>query len=121
MSKCDFGRLDMENKNVDVKIALDVLAVIAGLAATEVDGVAALSGGLTHEHIAKQNAKGLSKGINLNVEDKNVRINMSIVMKYGYNVKDVCGKVQDKVRTSLENMTGFNVTGVNINVSGLED
>ena len=46
---------------------------------------------------------------------------MSIVIKYGYNVKDVCGKVQDKVRTSLENMTGFNVTGVNINVSGLED
>ena len=111
----------MENKNVDVKIAVDVLAVIAGLAATEVDGVAALSGGLSHEQIAKQNAKGLSKGINLNVEEKNVHVNMSIVIRFGYNVKDVCSKVQDKVKSSLESMTGFNVTGVNINVSGLEE
>lgn len=110
----------MENTNVDVKIAVDVIAVIAGLAATEVEGVAALSGNITHDLIAKQNAKGLSKGVNLDVNDKNVQVKLSLILKYGYDVKSVSTKVQEKVKNSIENMTGFNVLKININISGME-
>lgn len=110
----------MENTNVEIKIAVDVIAVIAGLAATEVDGVAALSGNMTHDMIAKQNAKGLSKGVSLDVKNKNVDVKLSLVIKYGFDVKNVSVKVQEKVKNSIENMTGYTVNSVNINISGME-
>lgn len=109
----------MEN-TAEVKIAVDVIAVIAGLAATEVEGVVALTGSMTNDQIAKQTAKSLSKGVDLHVDGKDVKVKLSLVMKYGYNVKDVSKQVQEKVKNAIENMTGYTVSQVNINISKME-
>jgi uncharacterized alkaline shock family protein YloU len=112
--------VSMENI-AEVKIADDVIAVIAGLAATEVEGVESMSGDLTHELIAKLGAHSLSKGVSLDIKDKEVVVTLSIIIKYGYSVKEVSKKVQDKVKTAIENMTGFTVSGVHINIAGMEN
>jgi len=109
----------MDNK-VDVKIADEVVAAIAGLAATEVDGVASLTGNLTHDVIAKQNTRSLAKGVALNIKGKEVAITLSLVIKEGCSIKDVSQKVQDKVKNSVQNMTGFTVSTVHIHISGME-
>ncbi len=107
-------------KNVEVKIADEVVAVVAGLAATDVKGVVCLSGNLTREIIAKQSTRSLSRGITLNIKNKEVAITLSIVIAQGYNVKDVSVKVQEKVKNSVESMTGFNVSTVTIHIAGIE-
>lgn len=110
----------MENI-AEVKIADDVIAVIAGLAATEIEGVDSMSGNLTHELVAKLGARSLSKGVSLDIKDKEVSVTLSIILKYGYSVKEVSKKVQDKVKNAIENMTGFTVTNVHINIAGMEN
>ena len=109
----------MENI-AEVKIADEVIAVIAGLAATEVEGVDSMSGNLTHELIAKQGMRNLSKGVSLDIQDKDVSVTLSIILKYGYSVKEVSTMVQDRVKNAIENMTGFTVTSVHINIAGME-
>ncbi len=105
---------------LDVKIADEVVAVIAGLAATEVEGVHSLNGNLTHEMIARLGMKNLSKGIALDIEAHSVKIRVNLVIRYGYAVASVCTAVQEKVKTAVENMTGFSVPVVNVKVSGVE-
>lgn len=105
----------------EVKIADEVIAAIAGLAATEVEGVDSMSGSLTHEIIAKTGARNLSKGVSLDIKDKDVSVTLSIILKYGYSVKEVSAKVQDRVKNAIENMTGFAVTSVHINIVGMAE
>ncbi len=109
----------MENI-AEVKIADDVIAVVAGLAATEIKGVESLAGNLTHEQIGRLGARSLSKGVSLNIHNKKVSVMLSINIKYGCSARDISQKVQDKVKTAIENMTGFTVSRVHINIIGLE-
>ena len=104
----------------EVKIADEVVAIIAGLAATEVEGVASMSGNITNEVIGRLGIKNLSKGVKVDVLEGVVTVSLALNLKYNYNIMDVTGKVQEKVKNAVENMTGLEVADVNIKVAGVE-
>ena len=103
----------------EVQIADEVVAIIAGLAATEVNGVASMAGNITNELISKLGMKNLSKGVKVTVTEDHVVVDLSLNMKYGYSIPAVSEKVQDKVKTAIENMTGLMVLEVNIKIAGV--
>lgn len=102
-----------------VKIADDVVAMIAALAATEVDGVAAMGGNMTSEILKRVGVKSLSKGAKVEVSNKKVRVELAVTMEYGFNIPATCQQVQNKVKSAIENMTGLEVTDVNIRIAGI--
>ena len=104
----------------EVKIADEVVAIIAGLAAMEVEGVASMAGNATRELISKLGMKSLSKGVKVDVLDGIVTVSLTLNLLYGYGVKDISVKVQEKVKSSIENMTGLEVADVNIRVAGVK-
>ncbi len=103
-----------------VKIADDVVAMIAGIAATEVDGVSAMAGNITNELMSKVGVNKLSKGVKVDVLGEDVRVDLALTMEYGYNIPTTCKKVQEKVKVAVENMTGLNVSDVNIRIAGID-
>ena len=103
----------------DVHISDDVLAIISAMAATEVDGVLAMAGNITSELISKLGMKKLSKGVHVDVSQGSVMVDLSIIIKMNVNIMDVSKKVQDKVKSTLENMTGMEVANVNVNISSV--
>ena len=104
----------------EVQIADEVVAIIAGLAATEVDGVSSMTGNATRELVSKLGMKSLSKGVKVDVLDGIVTVSLVLNLKYGYNIKDTTQKVQEKVKAAIENMTGLEVADVNIRVAGVD-
>lgn len=104
----------------EVKIADEVVAIIAGLAAMEVDGVSSMAGNATKELINKLGKKSLSKGVKVDVLEGIVTVSLTMNMKFGYSIREVTEKVQDKVKTAIENMTGLEVADVNIRVAGVD-
>ena len=104
----------------EVKIADEVVAIIAALAATEVEGVASMAGNITNELISRLGMKNLSKGVQVDVLEGVVTVSLTLNLKYNYSVVEVSGKVQEKVKNAIENMTGLEVADVNIKVAGVE-
>ena len=104
----------------DVRVADEVVAIIAGLATTEVEGVSSMAGNITNEIVSKLGMKNLSKGILVEVMENEVKVDVAINIAYGYSIPDVSAKVQDKVKSAIENMTGLEVADVNIRVAGVE-
>ncbi len=104
----------------EVKIADEVVAIIAALAATEVEGVSSMAGNITNEVISKLGIKNLSKGVKVDVLEGVVTVSLALNMKYNYNIMDVTARVQEKVKNAVENMTGLEVADVNIKVAGVE-
>lgn len=110
-----------ENVNIgEIRVADEVVAIIAGLAATEVDGVAGLAGNLTNDKISKLGMKSLSKGIKISVEDRAVEVSLVLVIKYGCEIPTISVKVQERVKSAIETMTGLEVTAVNIKFSDVD-
>lgn len=110
-----------ENGSVgEVQIADEVVAIIAGLAATEVEGVSSMAGNITNELVGKLGMKNLSKGIHVEVLEGVVSVEVALHMKYGYNIPDVSEKVQERVKNAIENMTGLSVSDVNVRISGVD-
>ena len=103
-----------------VKIADEVVAIIAALAATEVEGVASMAGNITNELISRLGMKNLSKGVKVDVLEGVVTVSLALNMKYNYSIMDVSAKVQEKVKSAVENMTGLEVADVNVKVAGVE-
>ena len=103
----------------EVQIADEVVAIIAGLAATEVEGVDSLAGNMSNELIGKLGMKNLSKGVKVDVTEEHVSVSISMNIKYGFSIPTVCEKVQDKVKSAIENMTGLTVLDVNIKIAGV--
>ena len=103
----------------EVKIADEVVAIIAGLAATEVEGVDSMAGNITNELVGKLGMKNLSKGVKVDVTEEHVSVDLSLNLKYGYNIPDVSERVQDRVKSAIENMTGLTVLDVNIRIAGV--
>jgi len=110
---------EMNDKIGVVKIADDVVAMIAGIATTEVEGVYSMSGNITNELMSKAGIKHLIKGVRVSVLEKVVTVDVSITMLYGYNIPVTCGKVQMKIKAAIENMTGLKVAEVNIRIAGV--
>jgi uncharacterized alkaline shock family protein YloU len=103
----------------EVHISDDVLAVISAMAALEVDGVVGMAGNITSEIVAKLGNKKLSKGVRVDVDEHNVMIDVSIILKMNENIINISKKVQDKIKSTVENMTGFEVVNVNVNISNV--
>lgn len=112
--------VQQEEENIgSVKIADDVVAMIAGIAATEIEGVAAMAGNITNELMSKVGVKSLKKGVKVDVIEKVVAVDLALIMEYGYNIPATSQKVQDKVKSAIENMTGLEVSDVNIRIAGV--
>lgn len=109
-------KIETEEKFGEVRIADEVVAIIAGLAASEVDGVASMAGNVTRDLIEKLGMKSLSKGVKITMDEETVRVAIAINIQYGYNVPTTCTKIQEKVKTALETMTGLEVAEVNIKI-----
>lgn len=109
-----------ENEEIGtVKIADDVVAMIAALAATEVEGVAAMSGNMTNEFLSRVGVRNAAKGTRVEVIQKKVKVDLAITIEYGFNIPATCQRVQTKVKNAVENMTGLEVTDVNIRIAGI--
>ena len=102
-----------------VKIADDVVARIAALAALEVDGVSAMAGNYTSDTLEKVSRKNLTKGAKVVIGASQVQVDLALMMAYGYNIPATCQQAQTKVKASIENMTGLEVTDVNIRIAGI--
>ena len=100
-----------------VKIADDVVASIAGIAATEVEGVVSMAGNIGNELKSKMGVKNLAKGVKVEVIGKSVKADIALIVEYGYSIPAISQKVQEKVKSTIENMTGLTVTDVNIRIA----
>lgn len=109
-----------EDKLGEIKIADEVVAIIAGLAATEVEGVSSMAGNITNELVSRLGMKNLSKGIRVEVSEGVVHVDVALNIAYGYAIPDVSSKVQEKVKTAIENMTGLEVSGINIRIASVD-
>lgn len=103
----------------DVKIANEVVAIIAGLAATEVEGVAGMSGGITSGISDMLGMKNLSRGVKVEVGEKECAIDIFVIVEYGSKISEVAFGVQENVKEAVETMTGLKVIEVNVNVQGV--
>ena len=103
-----------------VQIADEVVAVIAGLAATEVEGVASMAGNITNELVSKLGMKNLSRGVKVTVLEGVVTVDLNLNIEYGKNILETSKKVQEKVKSSIENMTGLEVADVNIHIASVD-
>jgi len=102
-----------------IKITDEVVAIIAGLAATEVPGVSGMSGGIAGGIVEALGRKNLSKGVKVEVGEKEAAIDLYIIVEYGYRIPEIAWNIQEKVKRSVETMTGLNVVEVNIHVQGV--
>ena len=112
-------KLYEKEKIGEVQIADEVVAIIAGLAATEVEGVDSMAGNITNELVGTLGMKNLSKGVKVDVTEEHVSVDLSLNIRYGYNIPSVSEQVQEKVSTAIENMTGLTVLDVNVKIAGV--
>jgi len=109
-----------ENVNIgEVRVADEVVAIIAGLAATEIEGVSSMAGNITNELVSKLGMKNLSKGVKVTVNETSVAVDLALNLKYGYGIPEVSSKVQERVKTAIETMTGLEVSLVNVRIAGV--
>ena len=104
----------------EVRIADEVVAIIAGLAATEVEGVSSMTGNITNELVSKLGMKSLSKGIKVEIKDNVVRVDVALHIRFGYAIPEVSAKVQERVKSAVENMTGLEISTVNVRIAGVD-
>ena len=102
----------------EVKIADEVVAIIAGLAAAEVKGVRSMSG-VSSEKNGKH-SRNLSKGVKVSVTDSVVTVEISVVLEYGYSIPETSRQIQERIKTAIENMTGLHVAEINVRIAGVD-
>ena len=102
-----------------VVIAEEVVAKIAGMAALEVEGVAAMSGNNTTDMIGKLSGASLARGVRVEVEDGVTTIDLILVLTYDCSIPKVSKEVQEKVKAAIENLTGLEVSDVNVKIAGV--
>lgn len=112
-------RMKTDGCEGEVRIADDVVTTIIGLAASDVKGVSSLAGNATRDVISRVGTKSLSKGVRLTIDGDEVNVSLAVNIRYGYNVPDTCAKVQDRVKSAVETMTGLKVNEVNIRVASV--
>ncbi len=114
----------VKNVSVDsygeVRIADDVVGNIAAIASTEVEGVAGTVGNVTKELMSRLGLNPRSRGVKVVIDGNMVTLDMALIMKYGYNIPITSKQVQERVKTSVENMTGLTVVNVGIRIVGID-
>lgn len=108
-----------KNEGGEIRIADEVVAIIAGLAATEAEGVKSMEGNVTNNLVSRLGMKNLSRGVKVDVAGAQVSVDLSLNLKYGYPIPEVSENVQERVKNAIENMTGLAVTDVNIKICGI--
>jgi len=103
-----------------VRIADEVVTTVAGLAAMDIEGVASMSGGWGTELVEKLGRKNFGKGIKVEVIEKQTKIDIYVVIEYGYAIPKVADNIQREVKAAVHNMTGLDVIEVNVHVVGVE-
>ena len=111
--------ISREEELGSVNISEEVLAAIAGAAALDTEGVSALGSGLGSDVAAMVNRKVLSKGVRVSVEEDKVMVDITLLVKYGYVVRDVARNVQESISSAVENTSGLQVACVNVTVAGV--
>lgn len=104
----------------EIKVADEVVAIIAGLAATEVEGVSSMAGNITNEIVSRLGMKNLSKGIQIEIADNEVVVDVALNIAYGYSIPEVSTKVQEKVTSAIETMTGLSVATINVRIASVD-
>jgi uncharacterized alkaline shock family protein YloU len=102
-----------------IRIADEVVAIISGLAATEVEGVAGMSGGLAGGIAEMLGKRNLAKGVKVEVGEKQAAVDVFIIVRFGARIPDVAWKIQESVKQAVESMTGLEVIKVNVHVQGV--
>ncbi|MFS8581224.1 MAG: Asp23/Gls24 family envelope stress response protein [Limnochordales bacterium] len=103
----------------EIRIANEVVSIVAGLAATEVEGVAGMSGGIASGVAEMLGRKNLSKGVRVEVGEEQAAVDLSIIVDYGVRIPEVAWKIQENVKRAVESMTGLQVVEVNVHVQGV--
>ncbi|HHW92800.1 MAG TPA: Asp23/Gls24 family envelope stress response protein [Firmicutes bacterium] len=111
--------IERENEVGTIRIADEVVAVIAGLAATEIEGVAGMSGGLAGGIAEMLGRKNMSKGVKVEVGERQAAVDLFVIAEYGIRIPDVAYKVQENVKRKIETMTGLEVVEVNVHIQGV--
>lgn len=110
-----------EDKGIgNVQVADEVVCIVAGLAATEVEGVECMSGNITNELVSKLGMKTLSKGVRVEITEKTAKVYIAVILKYGYSIPEVSAKVQERISGAIETMTGLTVAEVNVKIAGIK-
>ncbi len=108
-----------EHQTGSVRISDDVVATIAGLAALETPGIAAMSGGISEGLARRLSGKNVQKGVTVEVGQVETAIDLRVIVNYGSKIQEVCRDLQDNVKDAVENMTGLKVVEVNVKVEGV--
>lgn len=108
------------DENGEIRVSEEVVAIIAGLAATEVEGVSSMAGNITNEIVSKLGMKNLSKGIYVEILEDEIKVDVALNIAYGYAIPEISAKVQEKIKSSVENMTGLKVAVVNVRVASVD-
>ena len=121
-NKEEIEEIISENEIIEesgIKIADDVVAIIAGKAASEVTGVFGMAGGFAGGITEVFGKKNFSKGIKVDVQEKSTKIDVNIIVEYGARIPDIAFEIQNRVKKAVESMTGLNVLEVNVHVQGV--
>ncbi len=112
---------DIEEQNSigEIKISSDVITVIAHTVASEIEGVAGMNANLSENISSVLGRKNPTKGVKVEIDDNDVTIDFYILIEYGARIPDVAWRIQESVKSSVENMTGMNVASINIHVQGI--
>lgn len=102
-----------------VRISPDVISVIAGIAASEIKGVAGMSGGIVGGIAERLGRKDLSKGIKVHLEEGRIKIDINIIVEMGIQIIEVANKLKKEMRNTVENITGMKVSSINVHVLGI--
>lgn len=108
-----------EAESDSVRIAAEVIGILAGIAASEVPGIAGMSGGLVGGIAEKLGRRDLAKGIRVYQEGNKVKLDVNIIVEYGVKISEVAKKLRQTVRTSVEQTTGLSVVAINVHVLGI--
>ncbi len=110
---------EVNETTTSVKIGDDVVSVIAGLAASEVEGVAGMSGGIAGGIAELVGRKSMAKGVKVELKESDAVINLNIIVNYGAKIPEIAENIQNNVKSAVETMTGLNVQEINIYVQGV--
>ncbi|SFL48237.1 Uncharacterized conserved protein YloU, alkaline shock protein (Asp23) family [Paenibacillus sp. 1_12] len=102
-----------------IRISDDVVSTIAGLAALETSGIAAMSGGISEGLAKRLSGKNVQRGVSVEVGQVEAAIDLRVIVNYGSKIQEVCSELQQNVRDAVENMTGLSVVEVNVKVEGV--
>lgn len=119
MDRQDLERYVTDQQAVSVRIADEVVGVIAGIAATEVDGVAGMAGGVVGGIAEMLGKKSFAKGVKVATGEKEAAVDLYLILDYGVRIPEVAAQVQENVKRAVESMTGLDVVEVNIHVQGI--